>query len=163
MFKKNLNSILLWQFQDCWSNKHVFLAWSSITKQIYKENQWYESNKHETIVAQQGEFPRWGMCGVRTHIVLHSYIPRCFFYYILTVSSQLCTGGWTLFNGRCYKVFHDEKDWFESRRACNTSGGDLVVIKSTDLQVWESVTGDDPCRTDPGFWFSGALNSFIVG
>ncbi|KAJ8036335.1 Macrophage mannose receptor 1 [Holothuria leucospilota] len=56
------------------------------------------------------------------------------FAFVSIVSSQTCSSGWSYITGRCYKQYEVTKSWYEARQACQNHGGDLAVIKSTDLQ-----------------------------
>ncbi|XP_062372959.1 CD209 antigen-like protein E [Sardina pilchardus] len=43
-----------------------------------------------------------------------------------------CASGWKIFNGKCYCFSTDMKNWTESRDACVTMGGHLVIIESAE-------------------------------
>ncbi|KAL2079241.1 hypothetical protein ACEWY4_024985 [Coilia grayii] len=45
-----------------------------------------------------------------------------------------CTAGWEYFSGKCYYFSTDMKNWAESRDACVTMGGHLVIIETEEEQ-----------------------------
>ncbi|KAL2079234.1 hypothetical protein ACEWY4_024978 [Coilia grayii] len=45
-----------------------------------------------------------------------------------------CTAGWEYFSGKCYYFSTDMKNWAESRDACVTMGGHLVIIETQEEQ-----------------------------
>ncbi|KAL2079238.1 hypothetical protein ACEWY4_024982 [Coilia grayii] len=45
-----------------------------------------------------------------------------------------CTAGWEYFSGKCYYFSTDMKNWAESRDACVTMGGHLVIIETEKEQ-----------------------------
>ena len=45
-----------------------------------------------------------------------------------------CADDWEYFDGSCYHFSTDKKTWTESRDACVTMGGHLVIINSQ--QEW---------------------------
>ncbi|XP_062372822.1 C-type lectin domain family 6 member A-like [Sardina pilchardus] len=44
--------------------------------------------------------------------------------------------GWEPFNGKLYLFSTDEKNWTDSRDACVTMGGHLVIIESEDERIF---------------------------
>ncbi|KAL2079239.1 hypothetical protein ACEWY4_024983 [Coilia grayii] len=45
-----------------------------------------------------------------------------------------CAAGWEYFSGKCYYFSTDKKNWTESRDACVTMGGHLVIIETEKEQ-----------------------------
>ncbi|XP_078374694.1 uncharacterized protein LOC144658198 [Oculina patagonica] len=43
-----------------------------------------------------------------------------------------CPNTWIAFDGACYKLFTDEKDWNSANAFCNTEGAQLVKIETAD-------------------------------
>ncbi|XP_062372611.1 asialoglycoprotein receptor 2-like [Sardina pilchardus] len=50
----------------------------------------------------------------------------------LSASQESCASGWKPFNGKCYYFSTDVKNWADSRDACVTMGGHLVIIESAE-------------------------------
>lgn len=44
-------------------------------------------------------------------------------------------GDWTRFRCSCYYRSEEKRNWTESRRLCQNSGGDLVFIKNREENV----------------------------
>ena len=49
-----------------------------------------------------------------------------------TPASPSCPGGWSHFNGYCYKLNQDTKSWGDAEAACQSEGGHLASIHSED-------------------------------
>ncbi|XP_062343045.1 immune-related, lectin-like receptor 4 isoform X2 [Osmerus eperlanus] len=66
-----------------------------------------------------------------------------------------CVPDWKYFGGKCYYFSSDMKTWAESRVACISSGGDLVIIESEDEQDFlteEFVGKIKPDKPEEKFW-----------
>ncbi|XP_038135699.1 C-type lectin domain family 6 member A-like [Cyprinodon tularosa] len=69
---------------------------------------------------------------------------------------KCCPDGWTRFGCSCYYKYHETNSWYESRRRCQESGADLVIINSEEeqtnrptdnLQGREVVSKEQNCST----------------
>ncbi|XP_067111854.1 immune-related, lectin-like receptor 4 isoform X2 [Osmerus mordax] len=66
-----------------------------------------------------------------------------------------CVPDWKYIGGKCYYFSSDMKTWAESRNACISSGGDLVIIESEDEQDFlteEFVGKIKPDKQEEKFW-----------
>lgn len=52
--------------------------------------------------------------------------------HVGVTGATACAGaGYTLHNGRCYKLYTDNKSWSDARASCQADGGDLVTINDS--------------------------------
>ncbi|KAL2079242.1 hypothetical protein ACEWY4_024986 [Coilia grayii] len=54
-----------------------------------------------------------------------------------------CASGWRYFNGKCYFFSTEERSWHQSRDACVTMGGHLVIIETLEEQGFLSQQGSE--------------------
>ncbi|XP_041926591.1 C-type lectin domain family 4 member F-like [Alosa sapidissima] len=59
--------------------------------------------------------------------------------------NKSCADGWEYFSGKCYFFSYDWLNWTQSRDACVSLGGHLVIIETEEEQVFLSKAGG-------GYW-----------
>ncbi|XP_071385758.1 uncharacterized protein [Centroberyx affinis] len=59
------------------------------------------------------------------------------------IEGKWCPEGWEIFGGRCYYKSTEKKTWTESRKDCQKTGSDLVVINSREEQEFVSKLNQD--------------------
>ena len=59
--------------------------------------------------------------------------------FLLTVSVDSCPVGWVSHETRCYKFALEKKTWNEARADCQTDGGELTSIASSEEQKFIAI------------------------
>uniref|UniRef100_A0A8C4THR4 C-type lectin domain-containing protein n=1 Tax=Erpetoichthys calabaricus TaxID=27687 RepID=A0A8C4THR4_ERPCA len=73
-------------------------------------------------------------CGLLAHLIPHFFI--CSFVSFSTDNTcSVCKPGWVPISSKCYFISIYKLTWKESRDWCKTSGGRLLNIESSDVQV----------------------------
>ncbi|KAI8482560.1 hypothetical protein Bbelb_397080 [Branchiostoma belcheri] len=54
-----------------------------------------------------------------------------------------CPAGWSLFSGKCYKVFTDAMTYSQARQVCIDNGGSLAMIKNSEINSFVKTLPSD--------------------
>ncbi|XP_047455950.1 CD209 antigen-like protein E [Mugil cephalus] len=56
----------------------------------------------------------------------------------LSEQNKVCPASWKMFSGSCYFLSQEKRYWVEGRQDCKSKGADLVVIDSSEEQIFIS-------------------------
>ncbi|KAI8504762.1 hypothetical protein Bbelb_178800 [Branchiostoma belcheri] len=54
-----------------------------------------------------------------------------------------CPAGWSLFSGKCYKVFTDTVTYSQARQVCIDNGGSLAMVKNSEINSFLKTLSSD--------------------
>ncbi|XP_078688578.1 polycystin family receptor for egg jelly-like isoform X2 [Branchiostoma floridae x Branchiostoma belcheri] len=60
-----------------------------------------------------------------------------------TVPGTECPAGWSLFSGKCYKVFTDTVAYSQARQVCIDNGGSLAMVKNSEISSFMKTLSSD--------------------